>query len=89
MQSQRIHLPGKMGDMGGSIGNAFHRLQAYAHPHVKHVITQTLEQADEDASEDSEHNDPVVHIRRQAVRIQRGDQVDRITALLPQGGSCI
>jgi hypothetical protein len=33
--------------MADSLGNAFHRLRAYAHPHVKHVITQTLQQNDE------------------------------------------
>jgi hypothetical protein len=33
--------------MADSLGNAFHRLRAYVHPHVKHVITQTLEQGDE------------------------------------------
>jgi hypothetical protein len=44
--------------MADSLGNAFHRLRAYVHPHVKHVITQTLEQANESdfwGSEQGEH----------------------------------
>jgi hypothetical protein len=67
--------------MADSLGNAFHRLRAYAHPHVKHVVTQVLEQSDED---DFVGSGQSLHIRRQAVRIQRGEQVDRVTALLPK-----
>lgn len=67
--------------MARSLGNALHQLQAFVHPHVKHVITQTFQQTDEqDLSDQSES---VVHIRRQAVRIQRGEQVDQVSALLP------
>ena len=67
----------------GSIGNAFQQLRAYVHPHVKHVITQTIQQADEEAALDPDNQDStVVNIQRQAVRIQRGDQVDQIMALL-------
>ena len=61
--------------------NAFHRLRAYVHPHVKHVITQILEQADEADLVGSAQN---VHIHCQAVKIQRGERVDQITALLPE-----
>jgi hypothetical protein len=67
--------------MADSLGNAFHRLRAYVHPHVKHVITQTLEQSDEADFAGSEQE---VHIHRQAVKIQRGEQVAQITALLPK-----
>ena len=67
--------------MRGSLGNAFHQLRAYVHPHVKHVITQTLEQ--EQSGDPEEQNDALFHLHRQAVRIQRGEQVDQITALLP------
>jgi hypothetical protein len=76
-----------MESMRGSAGNAFHQLRAYVHPHVKHVITQTLEQ--EQSGDPEDHNDSVVHLRRQAVKIQRGEEVDRITALLPGGESSI
>jgi hypothetical protein len=68
--------------MADSIGNAFHRLRAYAHPHVKHVIMQTLEQSDEADFSTSEQDESSLHLHRQAVKIQRGEQVDQITALL-------
>jgi hypothetical protein len=68
----------------GSVGNALHQLRAYIHPHVKHVITQTIQQADEEAPLDPDDQySTVVNIQRQAVKIQRGDQVDQILALLP------
>lgn len=70
--------------MADSQGNAFHRLRAYVHPHVKHVITQTLQQAGEGEVERMDENDSFVHLRRQAVRIQRGEQVNEITALQPK-----
>jgi hypothetical protein len=67
--------------MADSLENAFHRLRPYVHPHVKHVITQTLEQGDGADFVGSEQN---LHIHRQAVKIQRGEQVDQVTALLPK-----
>ena len=67
----------------GSIGNAFHQLRAYVHPHVKHVITQTIQQPDEEAPLDPDDQDSTaVNIHRQAVKIQRGDQVNQIMAML-------
>lgn len=85
---KRILRGGKarFGFYPGAPGNAFHKLRVFVHPHVKHVITQTLNQeADEDDSGDpDQQNDSVVHMLRQAVRIQRGEKVDRITALLPK-----
>ena len=74
------------GWMADSLGNAFHGLRAYVHPHVKHVITQTLEQGDEADFVGSEQS---LHIHRQAVRIQRGEQVDQVTALLPKADNGI
>lgn len=53
-------------------------------PHVKHVITQTLQQAEESDFENLDENESFVHLRHQAVRFQRGEQVDEITALLPR-----
>jgi hypothetical protein len=70
------------GCMADSLGNAFHRLRAYAHPHVKHVITQTLQQDDEADFENLGQNESFAHLRRQAVKIQRGEPVDQITARL-------
>ena len=51
-------------------GNAFHQLQECLHPHVKHCVTQVMDrvQVEEDSSF---ADDSQVHIRRQAVRIQR------------------
>jgi len=66
----------------GSAGNALHQLRAYVHPHVKHAIVQMQKQeVIEDNSPD--HEDAVAHLQRQAVRIQKGEQVDGITALVP------
>jgi hypothetical protein len=69
--------------MARTIGNALHQLQAFVQPHVKHVITQTFEQADEEFTGDK--SDTAVHLLRQAIRIQRGDEVDQLSALLPKG----
>ena len=66
----------------GSAGNAVHQLRAYVHPHVKHAIVQMQKQeVTEDNSLDNQ--DAVAHLHRQTVRIQKGEQVDRITALVP------
>ena len=62
------------------MGNVLHQLRVYLHPHVKHVVTQTLEK---DAVQETDNSDPQkTHIRGQAVRIQRGERVDQVTALL-------
>jgi hypothetical protein len=65
-----------------TFGNVLHPLQAFVQPHVKHVITQTLEQADEEYLGDE--SDTAVHLLGQAIRIQRGDEVDQVSALLPK-----
>jgi hypothetical protein len=67
--------------MARTFGNALHQLQAFVQPHVKHVITETFEQVDEEFLGDK--SDTVVHLLRQAIRIQRGDEVDQVSALLP------
>ena len=54
-------------------------------PHVKHVITQTFEQAD--AGDLGDKSDTAVHLLRQVIRIQRGDEVDQISALLSDSNS--
>jgi hypothetical protein len=71
-----------MGHMAGSHGNALHQLQAFVHPHVKHVITQTFRAEDVEESDDPDGS--YIHMWRQAIGIQRGEQMDRITALLPE-----
>lgn len=68
----------------GSLGNALQQLQVMAQPEVRYVLAEKLEEeADEDGSGDPDHPvDPVAHLHRQAARIRRGEEVDRITALL-------
>jgi hypothetical protein len=67
---------------GASAGNALHALQAIAHPREKYVIAEKLE---EPAEEDDEAGpkDPTAHLMRQARRIRSGEEVERLTALLP------
>jgi hypothetical protein len=68
--------------MTDRIGNALHRLQACTHPHVKHVVTQSIDLT----VTDEECVDPqVAHILSQAIRIQRGDELDGVTALISEG----
>ncbi len=68
--------------MARTLGNALHQLQAFVQPHVKYALTETFEQADEEFLGDK--SDTTVHLLRQAIRIQRGDEVDQISALLPK-----
>lgn len=64
-----------------SLGNALQTLQVYVEPRVQHVIQERLEEeAEEEVDGDSV--DPATHIKRQAERIRRGEEVGRITALL-------
>ena len=67
--------------MADSHGNPLHQLQAFLHPHVKHVITQTFRA--EDVDDLGDRDESYIHIWRQAIRIQRGEQIDEIAALLP------
>jgi hypothetical protein len=69
---------------GVALGNALQQLQTIVHPHTKHVIVQMAdEEADEDFSGDPDRPlDPVAHLRRQAEKIRRGQEIDRITAVL-------
>ncbi len=67
--------------MADSRGNALHHLQAFLHPHVKHVITQTFQA--QDAEDLGDRDESYIHMWRQAITIQRGEQVDEIAALLP------
>jgi hypothetical protein len=72
----------------GSAGNALHQLRSYVHPHAKFAIAQT--QKDEVVENTSlDHQDPVAHLYSQAIRIQKGEEVDQITALVPdENGQC-
>jgi hypothetical protein len=55
--------------------------RAFLHPHVKHVITQTFQA--QDAEDLGDRDESYIHMWRQAIKIQRGEQVDEIAALLP------
>jgi hypothetical protein len=68
--------------MARTLGNALHQLQAFVQPQIRYVITQTFEQADEEFLGDK--SDTAIHLLRQAIRIQRGDDVDQVSALLPK-----
>jgi hypothetical protein len=68
--------------MAGYRGNALHQLQAFMHPHVKHVITETFRA--EEVEDLGDRDESYVHMWRQAIKIQRGEEVDQIAALLPE-----
>jgi hypothetical protein len=71
--------------MVDSRGNALHQLQAFLHPHVKHVITQTFRA--EEVEDLGDRDESYIHMWRQAIKIQRGERVDQIAALLPDAPS--
>ena len=66
-------------------GNALHKMFAFTHPHVKHVVTHGIHAAiDEDGTNAScLLDEQFVHLRRQAVRISQSEEVDQFSALLP------
>jgi len=72
---------------GASMGNALQVLQAFVNPEVLHVIAEKLE---EPADEEDEPGpkDPTAHLMRQARRIRNGEEVERLTALLPRSDGC-
>lgn len=68
---------------GAALGNALQTLQEFAQPRAEHVVIEMLrEAADED--DEADPKDPAVHLLRQAKRIQKGEEVDRLTTLLPR-----
>ena len=66
------------------LGNALQQLQLIAQPKVKYVIEEQMdEEADEDESGDPDaKRDARKHLLRQAERIRRGEELERLTALL-------
>ncbi len=68
---------------GASIGTALQALQAITQPRTQHVIEEMLEEPAEDDDE-AGPKDPTAHLMRQARRIRRGEEVDRLTTLLPR-----
>ena len=66
-------------------GSALHKVLAFTHPHVKHVVTHSIHAAiDGDGTNAScLLDEQFVHLRHQAVRISQGEKVDQFSALLP------
>ena len=66
----------------GSAGNALHQLRSYVHPHAKFAIAQMQKEV---VIENTplDQQDPVAHLYGQAIKIQKGEDVDRVTALAP------
>jgi hypothetical protein len=62
-----------------SLGNALQKLSVMAQPQIEHVLEEKL---DENSEYDSEGgpDDPVAHLNRQASKIRRGENLDRLTA---------
>jgi hypothetical protein len=67
-------------------GNALHRLIAFTHPHVKHVVTHSIHAAiDEEGTNTScLQDEQFVHLRRQVVRISQGKEVEQFSTLSPE-----
>jgi hypothetical protein len=67
---------------GAALGNALQALQVITQPHAKHVIEARLDEAADEEDEETPR-DPKAHLLRQAKRIRKGEEIDRLTALLP------
>jgi hypothetical protein len=67
---------------GAALGNALQNLQVFVQPRAEHVIAQMLEEPVEEEDEGAP-KDPAAHFLGQARRIQKGEQPDRLTTLLP------
>ena len=60
-------------------GNALHRVLAFTHVHVKHVVTQSIHAVVVEGVQDEQS----AHLLRQTIKIGQGEQVDFISAILP------
>jgi hypothetical protein len=67
---------------GAGLGNALQTLQVFVQPQTEHVIALMLEES-VDKDEEGDPKDQTAHLLRQAKRIQKGEKIDRLTALLP------
>jgi hypothetical protein len=66
---------------GVAAGNALQTLHTFVDPNVRHQIAQTFDENAEDHS-DVDPSDPVKHFENQVRRIQRGEQIERLTILM-------
>lgn len=63
-----------------ALGNAFQSLQAIVEPETRHRVVEMMDETvDEEA--DGGPDDPQRHLLRQARRLQRGERLERLTAL--------
>jgi len=67
---------------GAALGNALQAIQAFAQPQAKHVIEQSLDETAQE-EDDEPSQDPKAHFLRQAKQIRKGEEIDRLTAILP------
>jgi hypothetical protein len=63
---------------GAAIGNALQTIHVFVDPGVRYLISERLEDASEDDSEE-DPADPAIHFERQLRRIRRGEPIDRLT----------
>jgi hypothetical protein len=68
---------------GTGLGNALQSLQGFVQPRTEHVIEARLDET-QDEDDVGEPKDPTAHLLRQARRIRNGEEVDRLTTLLPR-----
>jgi len=67
---------------GAALGNALQNLQAFVQPRAEHAMVEILKEPTDEEDEGAP-KDPAAHLLRQARRIQNGEQLDRLTTLLP------
>ena len=67
---------------GVELGNALQTLQVFVQPRAEHVIAEMLEAPVEEDDEGAP-KDPTAHLLRQGKRIRNGEEIDRLTTLLP------
>jgi hypothetical protein len=67
-----------------ALGVAFQQIQLFVAPNAEHTIAEKLK---EEAEEDDEGgpDDPARHLERQLRRIRRGERIETLTTLLPNG----
>ena len=74
-------------------GNALHRLFAFTHPHVEHVVTHSLDIAaiENETNRSCLQDEQFFHLRRQTTQISRGKEVQHLTTLLltPTGSASV
>ena len=60
---------------------AFQQLNAMVYPHEEHVMQAMYDESTEEDDEGAP-KDPVAHLLRQAEKIRRGQQIDRLKVML-------